>query len=175
MPGRLSCLRRMARRRRRMKPSMTRNKARRGMLEVTKPSPKHRVEIADDPLETVASAPDRSRPHLVLERLQALLANQPEPALGPAKGRTRGARLEPIAEELEPLPRLSAVTNPRLVRVKGQTVLRYPRLNLAQGGLGPRLPFGTGSQSHRRIAPCATRSAPSAGRAGADRGWRPAD
>ena len=49
----------------------------RGMFEVAKPSPKHRVEIADDLLEAVAPAADRSRPHLVLERLQALLADQP--------------------------------------------------------------------------------------------------
>src|SRR4030088_2687102 len=68
----------------------------RGMFEVAKPSPKHRVEIADDPLEAVPPAADRPRPHLVLERLQALLADQPP------------ARLEPVAEELDPLPRLSA-------------------------------------------------------------------
>ena len=34
------------------------------MFEVAKPSPKHRVEIADDPLDAVAPAADRSRPHL---------------------------------------------------------------------------------------------------------------
>src|SRR5438128_4040344 len=38
----------------------------RGMLEVAKPSPKHRVEVGDNPLEAVAPAADRPRPHLVL-------------------------------------------------------------------------------------------------------------
>src|ERR1700724_712114 len=130
----------------------------RGMFEVTKPSPKHRVEIADDPFEAVAPAADRSRPHLVLQRLQALLADQPP------------ARLEAVAEELEPLTQLSAVTNPRLVRMQRQAVLRHPRLNLAQcvSGLGFRP-----AQDHKVIGVShhPPRSAPSAGRADADRGW----
>src|SRR5438034_5217200 len=62
--------------------------SRRGMLEVAEPSLKHRVEVLDDPVETVASAPDRPGPHLVLERRQALLAHQP------------ATRFEPVAQEL---------------------------------------------------------------------------
>src|SRR5689334_17196998 len=77
-----------------------------GMFEVTKPSPKHRVEVVDDPSEAVASTAARLHPHLVPQRLQALLADQPP------------ACLEPVAEEVEPLPRLSAVANPRLVRMQ---------------------------------------------------------
>ena len=94
----------------------------RGMLEVAKPSPKHRVEVGDNPLEAVAPAADRPRPHLVLEHPQALLAHQP------------AACLEPVAKELEPLSRLSAVPDPCLVWMEGQAVGRDPRLDLAQGG-----------------------------------------
>src|SRR5438132_9391160 len=36
-----------------------------GMLEVAKPAPQQRVEIADDPLQAVAAAADRLAPHLV--------------------------------------------------------------------------------------------------------------
>src|SRR3954452_3705137 len=77
-----------------------------GMLEVAKPSPQHRVEVVDDPPEAVTPAAARLHPHRVLQRLQALLANQTL------------ARLKPVAKEVEPLPRLSAVTNPRLVRMQ---------------------------------------------------------
>src|SRR5947209_4187081 len=88
--------------------------SRRGMLEAAEPSLKHRVEVLDDPVETVASAPDRPGPHLVLERRQALLAHQP------------ATRFEPVAQELEPLARLLAVADP------GQAVGCHPRRDLAQ-------------------------------------------
>ena len=55
-------------------------------------------------------------------------------------------RLEPVARKFQPLPRLSAVTNPRLVRMQRQAVLRHPRRNLAQRVSGPRLRSGTGPQ-----------------------------
>src|SRR5207253_6077680 len=94
--------------------------SRRGMLEVAEPSLKHRVEVLDDPVETVASAPDRPGPHLVLERRQALLAHQP------------ATRFEPVAQELEPLPRLLAVADQRLVRMAGQAVRCPPRRDWAR-------------------------------------------
>ena len=70
--------------------------------------------------EAVAPATHRPRPHLVLERPQALLANEP------------AARLEPVAKEVEPLARLLAVADPRLVRMQGQAVGSHPRRYLAQ-------------------------------------------
>src|SRR5215472_5092250 len=100
---------------------------RRRMLEVAIPAAQRRIGVTDDPTQAVASGADRPASHLVPERLQALLANQPP------------ACLEPIAEEVEPLPRLLAVADPRLVRVQRQPVLRHPCLNLAQGSFGLRL------------------------------------
>src|SRR5882724_1595321 len=90
------------------------------MLEVAEPSPKHRVEVLDDPVEAVAAAPDRPGPHLVLERLQALLAHQP------------ATSFEPVAQELEPVPRLAAVADPCLVWMEGQAIGRHPRRDLAE-------------------------------------------
>src|SRR5207244_13483361 len=98
----------------------------RGVFEVTEPASKHWVEIIDDPSQAVASAAARQISHLVLERLQALLAHQP------------AACLKPVAQEIEPLSRLAAVAGPRLVWVQGQAVGRGPRLDLAPGGHGIR-------------------------------------
>src|ERR1700722_6979503 len=77
----------------------------RGVLEVVEPSPKHRVEIADDPLHAVAAAPFRLGAHFVLERFQALLAHEPMPAF------------EAVAEEIKSLTPFTAVADPRLVRM----------------------------------------------------------
>ena len=93
-----------------------------GVFEVTEPSPQHRVELADDPAQAYAPAPSRLGAHLVLERLQAFLAHEPMPGL------------EPIAKEVEPLTRLQAVPDPRLVRMQREAVVRDPRLDLAQCG-----------------------------------------
>src|SRR5438552_13989156 len=48
-----------------------------GVLEVAKPSPQHRVEVSDDPLQAIAPAAARHASDFVPERLQALLAHQP--------------------------------------------------------------------------------------------------
>src|SRR5215469_17585306 len=85
-----------------------------GMLEVAKPTPKHRVEVGDDPHQAVAPTAAGLRPHLVLERRQALLADQ------------AAAGLEPIAQELEAMSRLSAVADPRFVRMERQAVGHHP-------------------------------------------------
>ena len=77
-----------------------------GVLEIAEPSPQRRVEIRDNPREAIPSAAARLGPHLVLERCQALLSHEP------------ATRLEPVAEEVESLPRLSAVNDPRLVRMQ---------------------------------------------------------
>lgn len=82
----------------------------RGVLEVAEPSPQRRIEVRNDPREAVTSAADRFGPYLVLERFQALLSYEPAP------------RLEPVAEEIESLPRLSAVDDPRLVRMQRQAL-----------------------------------------------------
>src|SRR6202140_1397380 len=73
-----------------------------GVLEIAEPSPQRRVEIRDDPREAVTSAAYRFGPHLVLERSQALGSHEPT------------TRFESVAEEVETLPRLSAVDDPRL-------------------------------------------------------------
>src|SRR5215469_5994447 len=54
-----------------------------GVLKVAKPAPKHRVEVTDDPFETVAPTAARHAPRFVLERLQALLTHQPATRLKP--------------------------------------------------------------------------------------------
>src|SRR6266481_7783906 len=89
------------------------------VLEVAEPSPQRRVDIRDDPPEAVTSAAYRFGPHLVLERSQALVSHEPSP------------RFEPVAEEIESLPRLSAVDDPCLVRVQRQAVGRRPRIDVA--------------------------------------------
>src|SRR6202022_593933 len=91
-----------------------------GVLEIAEPSPQRRVDIRDDPREAVTSAAYRLGPHLVLERFQALLSHEP------------ATRLEPVAEEIESLPRLLAVDDPRLVRMQRQAVGRSPRLHFTQ-------------------------------------------
>src|SRR5882724_1227519 len=98
-----------------------------GMLEIAEPSPQRRIEIRDDPREAVTSAAYRFSPHLVLERSQALVSHQPT------------TRFESVAEEVESLPRLSAVDDPRLVRMQRQAIGRRPRIDFAQRG--PRLVF----------------------------------
>src|SRR5205807_9792121 len=91
-----------------------------GVLEIAEPSPQRRIEIRDDPREAVTSAAYRFSPHLILERSQALLSHEP------------AVRLESVTEEVESLPRLSAVDDPRLVRVQGQAIGRRPRIDFAQ-------------------------------------------
>src|SRR5882757_3942943 len=86
----------------------------RGVLEIAEPSPQRRIEVRNDPREAVTSAAVRFGPHLVLDRYQALLSHQP------------ATRLEPVAEEFESLSRLSAVDDPRLVRMQHQAVLAHP-------------------------------------------------
>src|SRR5437868_5749265 len=57
-----------------------------------------------------------------LERVPALLAHEAV------------AGLEPVTQEVEPLARVSAVADPRLVRVQREAVFRHPRLGLAECG-----------------------------------------
>ena len=94
---------------------------RRGLLEVAEPSPKHGVEIVDDPPHARAPAAAGYGAHFVprfrrgqaLERAQALLAHQP----------TSG--FEPVAEEVKPLPRFATVAEPRLVRMQPQAIATH--------------------------------------------------
>jgi hypothetical protein len=97
-----------------------------------------------------SASPSRGR---ALGRLQAFLAHQP------------AACLEPIAEEIETLSRLAAVAGPCLSGVERRAVGRYPRRDLAKGGLSLVL---RPTQDHKVI--CIAYhppSAPSGGRAGA--------
>jgi hypothetical protein len=95
-----------------------------GMLEVAEPAAQGAIEIGDDALEAVAPIASRFLPDRVLELVQALLAHEPL------------ASLEPVTEELEPLPRHPAVADMRLRRMQRQAVRRDPRSNLGQRGVG---------------------------------------
>ena len=123
-PGRFSCLRRIARSRLRIKLSRVLNVNGVACSKIREPAPKHGVEVADDPIQTVAPSASRLGAHFVLERLQALLAHVSTPAL------------EPIAQELESLARLSRVADACLVGVQRQAVGRRPRRHPAQRFLG---------------------------------------
>ena len=86
-----------------------------GLLEVSEPTPQHPVEIDDHDCEAVASCPFRLIPDAVLELVQTLLAHEAP------------AGFEPVAQELEPFPRLPAVADMRLGRVQRQAIGRDPR------------------------------------------------
>src|SRR5271166_4687716 len=90
------------------------------MLEIVEPSAERRIELAHDPFQAVAPAAPRRGAHSILERFQALLAHVSTP------------RLEPVAEEIEPLPRFARVADLRLVRMQRQAVGRRPRRDLAE-------------------------------------------
>ena len=94
-----------------------------GMFEVAEPAAQQRVEILHGAGEAVAACAPRLLSYAVLERVQALLAH-----LSPAG-------FETVAEELEPLPRLPAVTDMRLCGVQRETVFAHPGANLREGGV----------------------------------------
>src|SRR5579871_4993804 len=106
------------------------------MLKVAEPSPEHGIEVGDNPPQARPPAAPRLGAHFVLERFQALLAH------------VSATRLEPVAQEVEPLARLSAIDDPCLVRVEGQALGRRPRLDVAERG--PRLVFAP-AQDHEVI------------------------
>jgi len=99
------------------------------VLEVVEPAHQRPIEISDDPGQAVASGPGRLGPDRVLEAIQTLLADQTQ------------SGLEPVAEELEPLPGLPAVTDPtsaraasasprlrvRMTKSSAYRTMRYPR------------------------------------------------
>jgi hypothetical protein len=76
------------------------------MLQVLKPPAQERVDVRNDPAKAVAPAADRANPHPILQLVQALLAHPPLTGL------------EPVAQELEPLARLRAVTDVCLGRIE---------------------------------------------------------
>src|SRR5712691_7786150 len=73
-----------------------------GLLEVPEPAAQHPVQVRDHPREAVTPVATRLRPDALFQLVQTLLAHEPQ------------AGFEPIAEELEPLSRLPAVTDMRL-------------------------------------------------------------
>src|SRR5215471_20941760 len=68
-----------------------------GVLEIGEPAFEDRVQALDDPRVALPAGSSRPRPDLVLELVDALLA---DPTL---------SGFEPVAEELKPLPGLPAV------------------------------------------------------------------
>src|ERR1700722_14810233 len=95
-----------------------------GMLEVAEPAAQCPIEIDDNAREAVAACAFRLRPDTVLEAGQALLADQTPTGF------------EPITEELEAFPGVSAVADMGLVRMQTQAVVGDEGANLRQSGLG---------------------------------------
>jgi hypothetical protein len=76
------------------------------LFEVLEPALEGQVEIVDDPFHAVASGPPSLLAYLVLEGLHALGTDVA----------TTG--FKPIAEKLEPMPRLPAVPYGGFIRVE---------------------------------------------------------
>src|SRR5207245_7346239 len=89
--------------------------ARIGVLEVAEPALERPVEINNDDLQALPSGSPRLRADCLLQLVEALLAH------------VTAAAVEPIAEELEPVPLLSAVGDPRLLGVQREAVRGHPR------------------------------------------------
>ena len=100
---------------------------RRRVLKVLKPAPQHRVQLLDDLFQRHRPGTPGPLPDAVLQRLQALAAHRPPPTL------------EPVAQELKPLPRLQTVAHVRLVRMQPQAIRFDPPPHPRQRRLGLRL------------------------------------
>src|SRR6266704_2232494 len=86
-----------------------------GVFEVAEPALERPVEINDDDLQALPSASPRLLADRLLQLVEALLAH------------VTPAALEPIAEELEPVPLLPAVGDPRLLGVLREAIRGHPR------------------------------------------------
>jgi len=84
------------------------------MLEVSEPASQCPIEIGDDSLEVIPARSSRLCSDRILDAAPTLLANKPP------------SGFEPVAEELEPLPRYQAVADMRFIRMQTQAVLCYP-------------------------------------------------
>src|ERR1700685_2226686 len=93
-----------------------------GVLKITEPAAELPVEVRHDACEAVAARAFRLGPDGVLELSQALLAHV---AL---------AGFEPVAEELETLPRLPAVADMRLLGMQREAVSAHPSAYVFEGG-----------------------------------------
>src|SRR5208283_4054340 len=94
-----------------------------GVLEVGEPTAQHPVEVGHDARETLAPRAPRLLPDAVLELGQTLLAHMTL------------ACFEPIAEELEPLPRLPAIADMRLLGMQREAVFTHPGTYVREGGV----------------------------------------
>ena len=93
-----------------------------GVLEVGEPAAQQAVQIGHDACEGVASRTFRLGSDAVFQLGQALLAH------------VTLAGFEAVAEELEPLPRLPAVPDMRLLGVQREAVLAHPCAHVLEGG-----------------------------------------
>ena len=93
-----------------------------GVLEVGEPAAQQAVQIGHDACEGVASRTFRLGSDAVFQLGQALLAH------------VMLAGFEAVAEELEPLPRLPAVPDMRLLGVQREAVFAHPCAHVLEGG-----------------------------------------
>ena len=94
-----------------------------GVLEVGEPTAQHPVEVGHDAREFLAPRAPRLLPDAVLELGQTLLTHMTL------------ACFEPIAEELEPLPRLPAIADMRLLGMQREAVFTHPGAHVREGGV----------------------------------------
>src|SRR5262245_9548286 len=127
-----------------------------GMFEVAEPAAQHRVEVGDDAREVDPARSSRPHPDVILEAIEALLADKPS------------SGFEPVAEELKTLPWLPAVADMGLVRLQMQAIVRHPGTDFFQGGIGLLAAL---AQDHEVvcIAPSDNPGLPSVRPGGADR------
>src|SRR5262245_21925406 len=95
-----------------------------GLLEVPEPADQPLVQVRDHAREAVTPVATRLCPDALFQLVQTLLAHEPQ------------AGFEPIAEELEPFPRLPAITDMRLLGMQRKTAFAYPYTNNIEGGFG---------------------------------------
>src|SRR5260370_29230837 len=108
------------------------------VLKVAEPATQRPIEVGDDAREAVAARASRLRPDAVLEAGQTLLSDQTPTGF------------EPIAKEVEALPRVPAVA------AMGLFPMQTPALVVVQSThppqRGPR-PFSAPAENHDIVPP----------------------
>src|SRR5439155_7321347 len=115
-------------------------RVRMSLLEIVKPTTKRRIQLDDDPCQTVPARALSPHPNAILHRLVALFAYPAPP------------QLEMITQKVKALPRLPTISQVSLVDAKTQALGLYQAFT-SRAPLR-RVPHGgQAQQSHRRSAP----------------------